>query len=131
MEGNPRGAVGASRPPRGAGGGLANFRLRPVAAATIRDMPTVVSPVFAGRGAELRLLAESYERTAGGDARTVLIGAEAGGGKSRLIREFAGRLGDRALVLTGRCAEQSEASLPYAPFTAMLRELVRHGIDVS
>jgi tetratricopeptide (TPR) repeat protein len=94
-------------------------------AAILRGMPTVVSPVFAGRGTELRLLAESYDEAAGGDARTVLIGAEAGGGKSRLISEFTGRLGDRALVLTGRCVEQTEASLPYAPFTAMLRELVR------
>ena len=96
----------------------------------MRDMPTVVSPLFAGRGTELRLLAESYEQAAGGTARPVLIGAEAGGGKSRLIHEFAGQLGNRALVLSGRCAQQDEASQPYAPFTAILRELVRHrGID--
>ena len=84
-----------------------------------------VSPVFAGREAELRVLARAFDDAAGGLPRTVLVGAEAGGGKSRLVSEFAARLAGRALVLAGGCVELSAAGLPYAPFTAALRQLVR------
>ena len=85
-----------------------------------------VSPILAGRVTELRRLDEALtEAVNGGVQRTVLLGAEAGGGKSRLIREFTGRLGGRAAVLAGRCVPQFEAGLPYAPFTAALRELAR------
>ena len=60
-----------------------------------------------------------------GCAGTVLVGAEAGGGKSRLVSEFTARVAGRALVLAGGCVELSAAGLPYAPFTAALRQLVR------
>lgn len=83
------------------------------------------SPVFAGRDAELAVLARAFGAAADGTAGTVLIGADAGGGKSRLVGEFAATVADRALVLTGGCVELGAAGLPYAPFTAMLRELVR------
>jgi len=85
----------------------------------------LVSPVFAGREAELRLLADAFEDAADGTPRTVLTGAEAGGGKSRLVTEFTATLGDRALVLAGGCVELGAGGLPYAPFTAALRRLVR------
>jgi DNA-binding CsgD family transcriptional regulator/tetratricopeptide (TPR) repeat protein len=85
----------------------------------------VVSPVFAGREAELAVLAGAFDDAAGGAPGTVLVGAEAGGGKSRLVNEFAVRVVGRALVLTGACVELSAAGLPYAPFTAALRQLVR------
>jgi len=92
----------------------------------MRDMAGgLVSPVFAGREAELALLASAFEDAAGGTPRTVLVGAEAGGGKSRLIGEFAGTVRDRALVLTGSCVQLSAGGLPYAPFTAVLRQLAR------
>ena len=55
----------------------------------------VVSPVFAGREAELTLLAGAFEVAAGGTPGTVLLGAEAGGGKSRLVGELAGGSGGR------------------------------------
>ena len=85
----------------------------------------MVSPVFAGRDAELAVLAAAFGEAAGGTPGTVLIGAEAGGGKSRLVTEFTGRVGTRARVLTGGCVELSAAGLPSAPFAAALRELVR------
>jgi len=85
----------------------------------------VVSPVFAGREAELAVLTAAFDDAVAGSPRTVLVGAEAGAGKSRLAGEFAAVLGDRALVLTGGCVELSAAPLPYAPFTAALRQLVR------
>src|SRR5437879_6200234 len=85
----------------------------------------MVSPVLAGREDEMAVLAGAFEAAAGGTPGTVLLGAEAGGGKSRLAEEFATRVRDRALVLAGGCVELSAASLPYAPLTAALRELVR------
>ena len=84
-----------------------------------------VSPVFAGREAELTALARAFDDAASGLTATVLVGAEAGGGKSRLVGEFAARLDGRALVLAGGCVELAGAGLPYAPFTAALRQLVR------
>jgi DNA-binding CsgD family transcriptional regulator len=85
----------------------------------------MVSPVFTGREVELTVLAGAFEAAAAGTPGTVLLGAEAGGGKSRLAREFAARVRDRAVVLAGGCVELSAAGLPYAPFAAALRELVR------
>jgi DNA-binding CsgD family transcriptional regulator len=85
----------------------------------------LVSPVFAGREAELTLLAGAFEDAAGGTPRTVLTGAEAGGGKSRLVTEFTATVAARALVLAGGCVELAAGGLPYAPFTAALRHLVR------
>src|ERR1700759_4851925 len=92
----------------------------------MRDMAAgLVSPVFAGRDAELMLLAGAFEDAAGGTPRTVLTGAEAGGGKSRLVTEFTATVADRAMVLAGGCVELGAGGLPYAPFTAALRRLVR------
>ena len=85
----------------------------------------VVSPVFVGRAGELAVLGEAFTAAAGGTPGVVLVGAEAGGGKSRLAAEFATRVAGIAQVLTGGCVELTGPGLPYAPFTAALRQLVR------
>ncbi|MFI6520805.1 ATP-binding protein [Spirillospora sp. NPDC050679] len=79
----------------------------------------MVSPIFAGRAAELAALRAAHARAHAGEAAVVLVGGEAGGGKTRLVEEFT--RGRRAL--TGGCLDLGAASLPYAPFTAMLRRL--------
>ncbi|MCW2865718.1 MAG: transcriptional regulator, LuxR family [Actinoallomurus sp.] len=84
-----------------------------------------VSPAFVGREAELGTLADACERARGGTPGAVLLGGEAGGGKTRLVGEFADRVRDDVLVLVGGCLELSTAGFPYAPFTAALRQLVR------
>jgi DNA-binding CsgD family transcriptional regulator/tetratricopeptide (TPR) repeat protein len=84
-----------------------------------------VSPAFVGREAELSTLADACGRARGGTPEAVLLGGEAGGGKTRLIGEFADRVRDDVLVLIGGCLELSTAGFPYAPFTAALRQLVR------
>jgi alpha-D-ribose 1-methylphosphonate 5-triphosphate synthase subunit PhnL len=73
------------------------------------------SPVFVGRDAELALLERALDVAAGGAAGTVLVGGESGAGKSRLIREFAAKAGDRALVLVGGCVAVSAVALRHAP----------------
>jgi DNA-binding CsgD family transcriptional regulator len=84
-----------------------------------------VSPVFVGREAELEALARAFDEAAGGTPGMVLLGAEAGGGKSRLVGEFTAQVRDRAVVLAGGCVDLGAAGLPYAPVTAALRGLVR------
>ncbi|MEU0486705.1 AAA family ATPase [Streptosporangium sp. NPDC006013] len=85
-----------------------------------------VSPVFVGREAELADLTEAFEQTRKNAATTVLLGGEAGVGKSRLIGCFAERASaDSAHVLNGGCVELSTEGLAYAPFTAAIRQLVR------
>ncbi|GAA4506598.1 helix-turn-helix transcriptional regulator [Nonomuraea ferruginea] len=83
-----------------------------------------VSPLFVGRAGELDLLLGVLGETRGGAAATVLVGGEAGVGKTRLMGEFTDRAGD-ALVLVGGCLELGTEGLPFAPFTAVLRSLVR------
>lgn len=85
-----------------------------------------VSPVFVGREAELQVLVDAFERSRKSSATTVLLGGEAGVGKSRLIGRFAEQVGQEgAYVVAGGCVELSTEGLPYAPFTAALRQLVR------
>ena len=81
--------------------------------------------MLVGRETELETLIGLLGEVSGGTPGTVLLGAEAGGGKSRLVAEFTSRVGDRALVLAGGCVDLGATGLPYAPFTAALRELVR------
>lgn len=83
-----------------------------------------MSPLFVGRAAELDELLTALARAREGTSSTVLIGGEAGMGKSRLIAELAAHAGD-ARVLVGGCIELGTDGLPFAPFTAMLRALVR------
>lgn len=84
-----------------------------------------VSPVLVGREDELSVLGDAFGAAAAGMPQLVLVGAEAGGAKSRLVAEFTTRVRGRALVLAGGCVDLGVAGLPYAPFTAALRELVR------
>ncbi|GAB3666551.1 LuxR family transcriptional regulator [Actinocorallia lasiicapitis] len=85
-----------------------------------------VSPVLIGRGPELSELDTAFAEVGAGLGRTVLVGGEAGVGKTRLIREFGHRVrGQGARVLVGGCMELGVDGFPFAPFTAVLRGLVR------
>ncbi|MFE7314752.1 AAA family ATPase [Streptomyces sp. NPDC057555] len=80
--------------------------------------------VLAGRVEELSALTEAFQRAGGGRPSAVLIAGEAGVGKSTLVGNFTAQLPSSAWRLTGACLEMGETGLPFAPFTAMLRELV-------
>ena len=86
--------------------------------------PLPVVP-FIGRRDELSWLKRALARVRGGAPATVLLGGDAGVGKSRLVREFLGTARRTTRVLTGRCPELGPVGLPFAPFTDMLRELRR------
>src|ERR1700744_5529616 len=84
------------------------------------------SPVLVGRDAEMGTLETALETVRQGEPAAVLIGGEAGRGKTRLIAEFtAAARGAGVRVLTGACLELGADGLPYSPFTAMMRDLVR------
>ncbi|MGW0226300.1 helix-turn-helix transcriptional regulator [Streptomyces tendae] len=96
-----------------------------------------VSPVFVGRTGELDTLNDALARAAGGDAsrasatggepQALLLGGEAGVGKTRLVEEFAAAAARRgAVVALGGCVEIGADGLPFAPFSTALRALRRH-----
>jgi DNA-binding CsgD family transcriptional regulator/tetratricopeptide (TPR) repeat protein len=104
-----------------------------------------VSPVFVGRGPELSKLRSLLASASDGDPAVVVVGGDAGIGKSRLIEEFvrpllgpdptgsgAGRADEAGgapvtdvRVLIGGCAELGDEGVAYAPFVAALRQLLR------
>ena len=84
------------------------------------------SPVLVGRSEELAILDAALERARAGGPSTMLIGGEAGIGKTRLMTEFAaGAAASGARLLAGGCLDLGAEGLPFAPFAAVLRELVR------
>jgi len=88
--------------------------------------PQLSSPALVGRSVQLAALEGALAEATRGRPSAIMVGGEAGVGKSRLVREFAERSrGTGARVLIGGCLELGAESLPFAPFTAVLRELVR------
>jgi DNA-binding NarL/FixJ family response regulator len=82
-----------------------------------------VSQVFVGREEEARLLAEHARRARTEAAATLLLGGEAGVGKTRLLEEFAADSGNG--LVAGGCLELGVDGLPFAPFVTVLRRLLR------
>ncbi len=89
-----------------------------------------VSPVFVGRANELETLHDALAHAAGGEPQALLLGGEAGVGKTRLIEEFAAAAARRgAVVAVGGCVEIGADGLPFAPFSTALRALRREVPD--
>jgi DNA-binding CsgD family transcriptional regulator len=83
-------------------------------------------PALVGRADYLAELDAALARARDGGPAALLIGGEAGIGKTRLISEFATTAsGAGARVLAGGCLDLGTDGLPFAPFAAMLRELAR------
>ncbi len=87
------------------------------------------SPILVGRAAELSLLEGALRRASSGEPEIVLIGGDAGLGKSRLVAEFGETARQaQARVLVGACLDLGGEGLPYGPFLEVLRNL---GEDLS
>jgi DNA-binding CsgD family transcriptional regulator/tetratricopeptide (TPR) repeat protein len=85
----------------------------------------VASPTFVGRVEELHVLEAARVRAANAEPAVVLVGGEAGVGKTRLVAELTGRCAvDGARVLAGGCVPVAEGGLPYAPIVEALRGLL-------
>lgn len=101
--------------------------MRPgIAAGMLDSVPaTGVSPILVGRTGQLAALEEALAAAHRGEPAAILLGGETGVGKTRLVTEFAGRVAAaQGRALTGGCLELGAAGLPFAPFTAVLRQLV-------
>ncbi len=85
-----------------------------------------VSPVFVGRADELATLREALVSAAEGEPQALLLGGEAGVGKTRLVEEFTAAAREHgAVVALGGCVEIGADGLPFAPFSTALRALRR------
>jgi DNA-binding CsgD family transcriptional regulator len=110
---------------------------RPLTATTIDLAPVEPRPVplpaalsnqprqrLVGREPEWATLSEAWKRCEAGTLQVVLIGGEAGAGKTRLAAEFARHRHDGgASVLLGTC--DAELALPYQPWVHALDHLLR------
>ncbi|HEY8467730.1 MAG TPA: AAA family ATPase [Solirubrobacterales bacterium] len=92
----------------------------------------VSSPHLSGRAGELALLSSALERATAGEPGLIIVGGEAGIGKTRLLAEFAARARDGgAAVLVGECVEFTEVELPFAPLLGALRPVLSERDDLA
>lgn len=85
-----------------------------------------ISSAFFGRSDELGTLDGAQRRTCEGDLQGVLIGGEAGIGKTTLLQEFLARAkGAGAVGALGNCLEVGAEGLPHAPLVTALSRLHR------
>src|SRR4051812_2987737 len=77
---------------------------------------------FVGRSEELLALADAFDAAAAGQCVAVLIGGEAGVGKTRLVRQFVDTLPGNVVAHWGRCIDDGGAP-PFWPWTQLLRSL--------
>jgi class 3 adenylate cyclase/tetratricopeptide (TPR) repeat protein len=76
----------------------------------------VLCPTLIGRETELSALEDALLAALRGDGGVVIVGGEAGMGKTRLVGELSARAQRlRCAVMSGACSE-AELSLPYLPF---------------
>ncbi len=117
--------------PGSVGSGAADVRRTaapaPDVCAMLGDVETrSVSPVFVGRADELTVLTDALTLAAAGEPQALLVGGEAGVGKTRLVEEFLSEACRReAVVAVGGCVEIGSEGLPFAPFSTALRALRR------
>lgn len=78
-----------------------------------------------GRESDLVALRDALRDAQEGEPQAVVIGGEAGIGKTRLLEEFLAGQESTATVLLGRCVDLGDDAAPYAPFAAVLRRLIQ------
>src|SRR4051794_35901463 len=85
------------------------------------------SPVFVGRSDEFAVLLAAASAAQASHPSIVLVGGEAGVGKSRLVTEAAARLRDDGwLVLEGGSVARGDDARPFGPIVEVPRALARH-----
>lgn len=83
-----------------------------------------LSLTFAGRTADLAFLDDALQNVVEHGPLLVAVTGEPGIGKTRLVREFVSRARSAANVVWGRCIDQADGPVPFAPFTTIVRDLV-------
>jgi DNA-binding CsgD family transcriptional regulator/tetratricopeptide (TPR) repeat protein len=81
---------------------------------------------FVGRDRESARLGEALALTTSGTGQVLIVGGEAGIGKTRLFERFAAHVEARGgAVVAGSCLPLGGSRLPYAPVAEALRDLIR------
>ena len=81
-------------------------------------------PLMIGRSPELDRLRAAMDRAAAGHPHAVVVGGEAGVGKTRLLQEFASTVRSAGVrVWWGRCPPLADGPLPYVPIVDLLRSV--------
>ncbi|MDT4920330.1 MAG: hypothetical protein QOI15_1232 [Pseudonocardiales bacterium] len=77
-----------------------------------------------GRAAELKILAGAVDGTRHGTASAVVVGGDAGVGKTRLLSELVSSVAaNDVLCLIGHCVDLGDTPPPYLPFTEAFTRL--------
>ena len=84
---------------------------------------------FVGRADEISQLQAAWGLASNGQGQMLLLGAPAGGGKSRLLAQFCQTIPE-ALLYRGNCYE-STRTLPYQPWLAILEAHMRQLDDAA
>lgn len=91
-------------------------------------MARSVTTTFVARESQVAAALEALQDAGQGVPRIMLLGADAGVGKTRFLSHLA-ELAERAgaAALTVHCVDLGEVGVPYLPFAEALAELVRQG----
>src|SRR5467141_4386281 len=76
----------------------------------------VLCPTLIGRESELSALEDALLAALRGDGGVVIVGGEAGMGKTRLVADLVDRARRRGCVVVSGACSEAELSLPYLPF---------------
>lgn len=103
----------------------------PAAPAPPPSQPTFrAQDVMVGRKAEWRALTAAWQQCMDGHAGFVVIGGEAGAGKTRLAQEFARWANRQGIRIARTRAYANEEGLAYAPVSGWLRsDTLREGLE--
>ncbi|MCW2706564.1 MAG: LuxR family transcriptional regulator [Frankiales bacterium] len=91
-----------------------------VAAFSTEDRPPLV-----GRDDELQLLLDAVAASHEGRPAVVLLGGDAGVGKTRLLAQVVAEAPAGTTVLRGGCVDLGDIGLPYLPFVEAFADLAR------
>ena len=97
-------------------------------AAVAANSPRQAQP-FIGREQELSRLHRAWDGACGGRCEVVWVAGEPGIGKTSLIEQFLGSLGD-VVCVRGQCVEHYGTGEPYLPVLEALAELCRFDSSV-
>ncbi|MCU1603064.1 MAG: transcriptional regulator, LuxR family, partial [Frankiales bacterium] len=97
-------------------------------AGTMPDMAvfsTEDRPPLVGRDDELQLLLDAVAASREGRPAVVLLGGDAGVGKTRLLNQVVAEVPAGTVVLRGGCVDLGDVGLPYLPFVEVFDDLAR------
>ncbi|MCW2599874.1 MAG: LuxR family transcriptional regulator [Frankiales bacterium] len=93
--------------------------------ADVAAFSETLRPPLVGREEELQLLLDAVRACAEGRPAAVLLGGDAGVGKTRLLAQLLEELPTPAMVLRGGCVDLGDVGLAYLPFVEAFSDLAR------